>query len=104
IPGSIDPTQPAFQLTGWKPVTAHPDDRSDDMDITVAYIPLTGGPVTDCASTLPAVQSRYIALPSNADNLVARCLRVDGLSIPKSHDAHIHVAYEFRYKNSSNWG
>ena len=25
-------SEPAFQLTGYKPVTAHPDDRSDDTE------------------------------------------------------------------------
>ena len=34
--------QPAFALTGWTtPVTAHPDDRSDDMPITVSLHPGT---------------------------------------------------------------
>jgi hypothetical protein len=94
--------EPAFQLTGWRPVQAHPDDRSDDLPIQVAYIPLAAGPIADCSAA--AVQGLYIPMPSSADNLVARCLRVDGVEIPKSHRAHIHVAYEFRWKNTSNWG
>ncbi len=94
--------EPAFQLTGWRPVSAHPDDRSDDLNIQVAYIPLAAGSIADCSAA--GVQGLYVPLPSNSDNLIARCLRVDGLEIPKWHEAHIHVAYEFRWKNSSNWG
>ena len=94
--------EPAFQLTGWHPVQAHPDDRSDEMDITVKYIPLAAGTITDCSAA--GVQGLYQTLPSNSDNLVARCLRVEGLAIPKAHEAHVHVAYEFRWKNSANWG
>ena len=45
-----------------------------------------------------------IDLPSHADNVVARCIRVDGLEIPKHHSAHVHVAYEFRWKSTGNWG
>ena len=94
--------EPAFLLSGNNPIRAHPDDRTDDLPITVKYIPLSAGAIADCSAG--AVQGLYISMPSNADNLVARCLRIDGLEIPKFHKAHIHVAYEFRWKNTASWG
>ena len=102
IPAAVHVLEPAFQLTGWHPVQAHPDDRSDDLPINVSYIPLGAGPIADCSAA--GVQGLYQSLPSYSDNLVARCLRVDGLEIPKWHRAHIHVSYEFRWKNTASWG
>ena len=100
-----DRALPAFLLSGYKPVRAHPDDRTDDMAITVWYLRESYGWTSGSScSTVP--ESEYWLLPSNADNLPARCLRIDGLEIRKHHQAHIHVAYEFRWKDnpaSVNW-
>ena len=97
--------EPAFVLDGYKPVKAHPNDRTDEMPISVRYLPgsypwPTG---SDCAN--PAIQGAYLAMPSNANGLVARCIRVEGLEIKKHEEAHVHVAYEFRWKeHSGTWG
>ncbi len=91
--------EPAFVFDGNKPVKAHPDDRSDDMPITVSYIPNTAPAVADCSTA-----TTYIPLPSNANGIIARCIRVEGLEIPRHHEAHVHVSYEFRWKDTQNWG
>ncbi len=102
--------EPAFQLTGWKPVRAYPGEHgwghhwghhdwdNDGDQITVTYIPGNVA-VSDCATA-----TGYIAMPWNADNLVARCIRIEGLEIPRHREANIHVSYEFRWKNTQNWG
>ena len=94
--------EPAFVLDGYKPVKAHPNDRTDEMPITISYIPHTAPAVADCA-TAPA--AAYLPLPSYANGKIARCIRIEGLEIPKHHEAHVHVAYEFRWKDvPGNWG
>ena len=72
------------------------------MPITVSYIPDSAAwpPVSDCSDR----DRRTSRCPPNADGLVARCLKVDGVEIPKHHAAHIHVAYEFRWKNTAELG
>ncbi len=91
--------EPAFVLDGWKPVRAAPNDWSDDMPITVSYIPHTAPAVADCSTA-----TGYIPLPSSANGKIARCLRIEGLEIQRHREAHIHVAYEFRWKDTTSWG
>ena len=103
--------QPAFVLDGNKPVRAHPDSESDDhqwgehesdgLPVVVSYIPHTAPAVADC-STAPSVA--YIPLPSDANGIIARCIRIEGLEIKPHHNARIRVAYEFRWKDTTGWG
>jgi hypothetical protein len=113
IPPGVRIDEPAFVLKGWLPVIAHPNDRTDGMPISVKYVPLDyatdgigdGSPApTAMECDAPGLQDEYKPLPWYADNKVAWCLKIEGVEIPKSKSAHIHVNYEFRWLDTGSWG
>ena len=80
IPGGINVSEPAFQLTGWKPVQAHPDDRSDDLPIrarAVAYpamwSPFPADSTPDMRALIPIALASLLACSPGA-----RASSVDG--------------------------
>jgi hypothetical protein len=90
--------EPAFVLTGNRPVRAHPDDRTDEMPISVSWVTSLPTGITSCEGVTTWQTG------SLGDGAVVRCIKVDGLEIRKHHEAHVHVAYEFRWKNRTGWG
>ena len=38
-----------------------------------------------------------------ANNAIVKCVRVEGLEIPKKHEAHIHLNLEFALKGTDGW-
>ena len=38
-----------------------------------------------------------------ANNAIVKCVKVEGLEIPKKHEAHIHLNLEFALKGTDGW-
>ncbi len=87
----------AFKADGYKAVRAHPDDSSDDMDLTVSWA--ASAPGGNCLATSGITWTP--GQPPN--NAFVKCIKVEGLEIPKKHEAHIHLSLEFGLKGTDNW-
>ena len=91
IPGSAagytNAGTPAFRLSGWRPVRANPDDRSDLMPMTVSWANPANG---DC---LAASVAWTVGTPSSG--ALVKCLKIEGLEIPRHRKARVHLNFEF---------
>ncbi len=86
-----------FTADGWKAVRAHPDDRDEDVDVTVWWA--STAPSGNCLATSGITWN--LGQPANGQRV--KCIKVEGIEIPKKHEAHIHLSLEFALKNVDNW-
>ncbi len=93
-----DPRNSAFRADGYQAVRAHPDDRSDDMVLTVSWI----GSLPTGYSCLNLPDASW-TLGQPPNNALVKCIKVEGLEIPKHHEAHIHLSLEFAPKGTDGW-
>ncbi|HYO42618.1 MAG TPA: CSLREA domain-containing protein [Candidatus Limnocylindrales bacterium] len=100
---------PAFVLSGNRPIRAYATDGSDDDHdrrndelggVSVAWVAELPAGVTRC-SDVPATAWQTATL---GDGAVVRCIRLEGLSIPRRGRAFLAVNYEFRWKSTPGWG
>jgi hypothetical protein len=97
----------AFVTQGAHPVHAHPDDKSDEMPITVLYT--LSAPSGNCSAvTLPTipVPTGYVgpwSVGQPPDNTLVKCLYITGLAIPKHGKARIDVNYQLGPDNTDGW-
>jgi hypothetical protein len=96
-PGGLGPTDPAFVLQGGHAIHVHPDDKSDDMPVTISYT--LSAPGGDC--TAVAANGWTAGMP--ADGLAVKCIKITDFDIPTKGKAKIDVNYEFRFKNTDGW-
>ncbi len=89
---------PAFTVKGAKSVKAKPDDKTDEMPVSVSYALAGVGATGDCLN--PGVA--WIA-GQPADGAAVRCIKVTGFAIEKKHKAKVEVKLEFRWKNTDGW-
>ncbi len=75
----------------------HRDDHSDDADVTIWWA--ATAPAGNClaATGVPWV----LGQPTN--NAFVKCVKVEGLEIPKHHAAHVQVNFEFALKGTDGW-
>ena len=108
LPGSVGVTLPssalpytssstsAFWVQGSHAIHVHPDDRTDDMPVTVQYA--TSAPGGDCTAT------SVTWVPGQpADGTLVKCIKITGFSIPKHHSAKIDVMYQFAVEGTDGW-
>jgi hypothetical protein len=94
LPSGLGPTDPAFILSGNNAIHVHPDDKTDDMPVTISY---STTPVADCTTV-----STWTPGTPPAGTAV-KCIKIEGFAIPKHGKAKIDVNYEFRFKNTDGW-
>jgi hypothetical protein len=86
----------AFWVQGSHAIHVHPDDRTDDMPVTVQYA--TSAPGGDCTAT------SVTWVPGQpADGTLVKCIKITGFSIPKHHSAKIDVMYQFAVEGTDGW-
>ena len=110
LPGNVGPTMPvqasqyvtnsAFTVQGRNAVHAHPDDRTDDMPMTVKWI----GALPAGASQCSMVPDTMWLAGQPTDGAIVKCIKIEGLAIPRHGRARIDVNYEFALKNIDGWG
>jgi hypothetical protein len=90
----------AFTTQGGHPVHARPDDKTDDMPVTVSWL-----------GSLPSGYSQCSQVPDGsyttgqpADGTIVKCIKIEGIAIPRHGKAKIDVNYEFALKNMDLWG
>ncbi len=86
---------PAFRLSGWRPVRANPDDRSDLMPMTVSWANPANG---DC---LAASVAWTVGTPSSG--ALVKCLKIEGLEIPRHRKARVHLDFAFAPQGTDGW-
>ncbi|MEK6191888.1 MAG: Ig-like domain-containing protein, partial [Chloroflexota bacterium] len=89
---------PAFFLKGEQAVKAHPDDRSDDMQVSIRYKDLTGYITAGNSCDSPVGWTS--TLPAGG---AAKCIEISGFSIPTNRSATVDIHFEFRPKNTDGW-
>ena len=87
----------AFWIQGSHSIHVHPDDRTDDMPVTIQYS--SSAPGGDCAATSGIIWSSG----QPADGTLIKCIKITGFSIPKHHSAKIDVTYDFALKGTDLW-
>ena len=104
--GPLGPRGPAaFIFADKKAIKAKKDDDSDDLTISVMYIPFNpASPTTSPGDCTTASSSLYVPVTSDMSGKIAWCIKVEGLEIKKYGHANVEVADEFRWKNTANWG
>jgi hypothetical protein len=67
------------------------------MDLTVSWA--ASAPLGNCLATTGITWTA--GQPPN--NAFVKCIKVEGLEIPKHHEAHIHLSLEFGLKGTDGW-
>jgi hypothetical protein len=78
---------PAFALENSHAVHVRPDDRSDEMPVSVLY--KAAGPCADSTG----YSATFLTAP--------KCIKLSGFAIPQKHKAKIQL--KFRFRSGSNW-
>jgi hypothetical protein len=102
IPGSTNGlTNPAFTVQGNHAIHVHPDDKTDEMPVTIQYA--LSAPATTLIPTGDCSAVTVWMTGQPADGTAVKCIKITGFSIPKKHRATIDVNYDFRLKNTDGW-
>jgi hypothetical protein len=90
----------AFTTQGGHPVHARPDDKTDDMPMTVRWLGALPSGYSQCSQ----VPDGSYTIGQPTDGTIVKCIKIEGMAIPRHGKARIDVNYEFALKNMDLWG
>jgi hypothetical protein len=93
---------PAFVL---KKAKAHPDDKTDDLPVSVQILTYTGYVANGNTCTYKTANASLWSDPSSSlpSGVAAKCIRASGFAIPDKHFARLSFQFQFRMTGTDGW-
>ena len=98
-----DATRSAFAVQGGRPVRVHPDDKTDDMPVTIKWLGALPGGSPSCSDVADPDSGSPWTTGQPADGTIVKCIKIEGMAIPKHGRAQIDVNYGFALKGMDLW-